>query len=375
VIARAVVAAAALVWIAPSIAAAPSPAGASPAAPQVVFHLSDPRISEASGIAAGIASPGVVYVHNDSGDSARFFALDAHTGRTLAVYAVPGATNVDWEDIAVAPDARGVPSVWLGDIGDNGATRSDVAIYRVDEPHVDRTRADVPARSPQPQVWRLRYPSGPVDAESLAVSTRGAAYIVTKSASGGSQVYAVPARPDASRVQPLRAIGSVHFGFTGTPGGPGPLGQLTATAADLSRGATLLVVRTYTDAYLWRVRGGDLAAAIRTRPVRLPLPAQPKGEGIAFDGARLLVDSETVGSQVYEIGLPPAIASPDTSHSAPAAAASASARSVRPRAALPTPPDSGQPGAPGWIQVGAGVLVVAMLITAGRVIGRGRRHR
>ena len=68
----------------------------------------DPRITEASGIAIGIASPGVVYVQNDSGDSARFFALDTRTGKTLATYTVPGAANVDWEDLAVARDRRGV---------------------------------------------------------------------------------------------------------------------------------------------------------------------------------------------------------------------------------------------------------------------------
>lgn len=51
-------------------------------------------------------SPGLLYVQNDSGDSARIFAVDARSGRTLAVYSVPGATNVDWEDIAVATDSR-----------------------------------------------------------------------------------------------------------------------------------------------------------------------------------------------------------------------------------------------------------------------------
>jgi len=72
-----------------------------------VFRFADSRIDEASGIGVGIASPGVVYVQNDSGDAARFFAVDASTGATLAVYSVPGAQNVDWEDLAVARDARG----------------------------------------------------------------------------------------------------------------------------------------------------------------------------------------------------------------------------------------------------------------------------
>src|SRR5262245_44525722 len=101
------------------------------AAAMLLFLVADPRIVEASGIATSIVHPAVMYVHNDSGDSARFFALDGHTGRTVATYTVPGATNIDWEDIAVARDRRGVPSVWLADIGDNDANRTEVRIYRV----------------------------------------------------------------------------------------------------------------------------------------------------------------------------------------------------------------------------------------------------
>ena len=344
--------------------------GASPAAAAarstVLFHLTDPRIDEASGIAAGIASPGVVYVHNDSGDAARFFALDARSGRTLGVYTVPGATNVDWEDICVAPDARGVASVWIGDIGDNHAARAEIDIYRVDEPHVDRTRSDVAARTSGPQLWRLRYPAGASDAESLAVSPTGAAYVITKSLSGSSTVYAVPARPDPTRVQVLREIGSVRFGFTATPGGPSVIGRLAATAADLSRDGRLLAVRTYTDAYLWRVHGDDVAAALRTAPVRIALPAEPQGEGIAFDGARLLVDSEHVGSAVYAVAVPAVL-------SAPTAPTGASPGGPTPSATAA--PGSERDRSPGWVPIGAGVLVGVLAIVTGAMRSRSRRRR
>jgi DNA-binding beta-propeller fold protein YncE len=260
----------------------------------LLFLIADPRIGEASGIAKSMLHPGVVYMHNDSGDSARFFALDVRTGRTVATYAVPSAINVDWEDIAVARDRRGLPSVWLADIGDNDARRTEVRIYRVDEP-----------RSPAsglPEVWRLRYPDGPHDAESLAVAPGGTAVIVTKSVLGSSAVYAVPARPGG--VQTLRRIGEIRFAFTGTPGGPNIAGQLTATGAAFSRDGTLLAVRTYTDAYLWRVVDGDVAAALHAAPVRVALPPQPQGEGIAVDGSRLLVNSEGRRSAVYAVPLP-----------------------------------------------------------------------
>ncbi len=270
-----------------------------------MFRFADTRIDEASGIGLGIASPGVVYVQNDSGDSARFFALDATSGATLAVYAVPGAQNVDWEDLAVARDARGVPSVWLADIGDNDATRSEVRIYRVDEPLVDRHRVGLQLTTASPSVWRLRYPDGPMNAEALAVAPGGASYVVTKSFLGDSSVYAVPADPDPARVQALRRIAGIQFSLTGTPGGPSIVGELTATGAALSADGRLLAVRTYTDAYLWPVSEGDVAAALRGSPARTPLPAQAVGEGIAIRGSTLLVDSEGVGSTVYAVAMPP----------------------------------------------------------------------
>jgi len=281
------------------------------AAPQLLFHIADSRIGEASGIARGIASPGVVYVQNDSGDSARFFALDARTGATLATYTVPGATNVDWEDIAVARDRRGVPSVWLADIGDNDANRAEVRVYRVDEPHV-RAGAGADETTAAPETWRLRYPGGPIDAESLAVAPGGAAYLVTKALLGGSTVYALPSRPSGA-VQTVRQIGEIRFQLTGTPGGPNQFGQLTATGASLSADGSVLAVRTYTDAYLWRVAHGDVAAAVRAAPVRVALPAQPQGEGIAVDDKRLLIDTEGAGSAVYAVPLPALTAAPPAS--------------------------------------------------------------
>lgn len=279
-------------------------AASASAEPTPVFRISDQRIDEASGIASGIRSPGVVYVHNDSGDRARFFALDAKSGQVLAEYDVPGVTADDWEDIAVAPDADGTPSVWLADTGDNTHARSEVQLYRVDEPAVDLSRHDVVTSTARADVWRLRYPSGPADAESLAVSPRGVPYVITKSLDGRSAVYSAPPTPDAATVRMLVRVGAIRFMFTGTPGPFAPIGQLTATGADLSRNGTRFVVRTYTDAYLWQVQDGDLAAALRTDPVHIALPAETQGEGVCFAGAYLLVDSEGVDSPVYRVPVP-----------------------------------------------------------------------
>src|SRR4051794_31240901 len=53
--------------------------------------VTDPAIDEASGIAASRANPGRWWVHNDSGDSARFFLID-HAAKVTATVDVDGAT-------------------------------------------------------------------------------------------------------------------------------------------------------------------------------------------------------------------------------------------------------------------------------------------
>src|SRR4029079_19547388 len=83
-----------------------------------LFTFRDPQIAESSGIVAATARDDVVFTHNDSGDTARFFAVDHH-GCTIGVFTAPGVTATDWEDIARGPGR----SLWLGDIGDNDAKR------------------------------------------------------------------------------------------------------------------------------------------------------------------------------------------------------------------------------------------------------------
>jgi hypothetical protein len=75
-----------------------------------------------------------------------------------------------------------------------------------------------------------------------------------------------------------------------------------AVAAD----GRLLVLRTYTDAYVWPAPDGDLEAALRTGdPRRIPLPATPQGEGVAVspDGRALLTSTEGLPGRVHEVPL------------------------------------------------------------------------
>ena len=273
--------------------AAVAAAGATPPTP--LFRYLDPAITESSGLAVSSYDDRVVFTHNDSGDAARFFAVDAATGRTLAAYRLPGATNVDWEDVAAAPDEAASPALWFADIGDNRGRRTEVVLYRVAEPRVSLDRSPGTANTGPPRRYRLRYPDGPHDAEALVVDPRrGGVYVATKSLSGRTAVYSVPSplRPGPPAV--LRLVATVELGL-----GAAVTGAAVAPAGDR------VVLRTYSTAYAWPLGADGVPAALRSPPIEVALPAMPQGESVAFrsDGA-LLVGSEGRHSPVYVVRLP-----------------------------------------------------------------------
>jgi Fe-S-cluster containining protein len=140
--------------------------------PPRAARLQDPALRECSGLVASPAQPGVYWAHNDSGNAPELFALDRE-GRALGRWRVD-APNRDWEDLAAGPDG-----LYIGDVGNNGRTRTVVQVHAVAEP-----RADVPPGTnalPVRRTWSLTYPEAPFDCEGLFV-TAGGGYLVEKTA-------------------------------------------------------------------------------------------------------------------------------------------------------------------------------------------------
>jgi hypothetical protein len=246
------------------------------------FRITDARITESSGLALSRAHPHTVWTVNDSGDSARVFAVDTRTGRTVGVHGF-GAPVWDVEALAIDPDGR----MLVGDIGDNTASRDLVRLFWFDEPELGETSGGWAS-------WELVYPDGPHDAEALAVHPlTGRVHIVTKGDPGG--VYALPAKPSRQGVNRLERLG------------PAPARATDAVFLDDGSG---LVVRTYTHATVL-----DGQTFLQAASARLPL--QPQGETVALapGGQGLLVGSEGRRSLVRQVPVPvratPTSGSPD----------------------------------------------------------------
>lgn len=232
-------------------------------------------VVEASGIVASRSQPGIYWVHNDSGDAARIFAIDT-TGAVRATYVLAGATATDFEDIALVPSGvAGVDQILVGDIGDNTRTRTEVQVLRFTEPVVpaSATTETVPAAAIA--TLRLRYPDGARNAESLLADPRnGQLTIVMKRQSNEAiRIYRAPANLASGSLTTLTDVGQLNLPGTGA----------NATAIDMSRDARTIAVRTYANVFLYNVGSGvAVHTALSTAPCAANAAAEPQGEAIAF---------------------------------------------------------------------------------------------
>lgn len=97
------------------------------------FQAANPLLNELSGVVLSRRVPGLLYAHNDSGDSARLFTLRLSDGATVGPasgYPLTGATAVDWEDMC--SDGK---NLFIADLGNNANMRRDLKIYTLADPN------------------------------------------------------------------------------------------------------------------------------------------------------------------------------------------------------------------------------------------------
>jgi hypothetical protein len=160
-------------------------------------------LAEISGIARSDRYPGVYWVHNDSDDEARVFAIDSEGKVLFPAYLeqryhgetevakrdpwpgihIPNASNIDWEDVALANG-----QLFIADVGNNANTRRDLGVYVLNEPNPLATQAAralrfLPIRYPEqesfPPTGTWRY-----DCEAIFVH-EGKIHLLTRHRKAG----------------------------------------------------------------------------------------------------------------------------------------------------------------------------------------------
>jgi hypothetical protein len=128
------------------------------------YGLDTERLDEASGLARSLLNPDILYSQNDSGGENAVFAVDT-MGRLQAKIVIEGVKNRDWEELATGIDPHsGIPYIYIGEIGDNGARYPSVAIYKVPEPSL--AMVDTLIIADTFETFNIQYEVGPRDAEA-----------------------------------------------------------------------------------------------------------------------------------------------------------------------------------------------------------------
>jgi len=248
-------------------------------------------LSECSGIVASRNNANVIWVHNDSGDSARLFALDTQ-GRRLGTYNL-NVTHTDYEDIGIGPGPlSNVSYLYVGDIGDNGESRSSIRVYQVPEPAVyARQYTNPPTVSVKGvRPITLNYPDSPHNAESLFLDPwTGDLFIVTKEVTTSRVFTTSQAALNSGTNVILTFVRNLTFNIP--------------SAADISPTGTEIIVRQEDFARLWtRTNDQSINNALAGPPVTIPVigtPTEPNGEAVTFDasGNGYYTLSETASAQ------------------------------------------------------------------------------
>ncbi len=263
-------------------------------APQQIGEITDPALTEISGLAPSRTGKGLWWVHNDSGDKPRLYVVNAK-GKLLARFAVPGARHRDWEDMAPGPGRNGKPALYIGDIGDNSRVRDDLRLYRVKEPDLSKGVKD--GETEMAEAFPFRYPDGRHDAEALFVDPKsGRPYIVTKIFSPPGGVYRFP--------MPLRADRKVTLERVSGAGAERISQLMLVTGAAASPDGKRAVVRTYLGAYeMARAGQGSFELLFDATPTPVKLAPEKQGEAISYapDGRSILTVSEKIPAPIYQI--------------------------------------------------------------------------
>jgi hypothetical protein len=260
--------------------------------------ITDSQLTEISGLTPSRRAKGVWWVHNDSGDQPRIFAVN-NRGQLLARFTVTDAKNVDWEDMASGPGPDGKPALYLADTGNNSASRGELTLYRVAEPSLGTASSKnvLIGETAAAEAFPFRYPDGKHDAEAIFLDPQsGRPYIVTKKMTPPCAVYRVPL--------PLQPGKTVTLEKVKTGKAIQAISQLAlVTGAATSPDGKRVVIRTYFTAVELARTGGKFESLFNAEPQTIKIPLEKQGEAISYtaDGKALVTTSEKIPAPLFQM--------------------------------------------------------------------------
>ena len=263
-------------------------------APIALGEVTDKRLAEVSGLAASRKNPGMLWVHNDSGNETELYLISTQ-GELLATYYLDQGVNFDWEDIAIGPGPEaGKTYLYVGDIGDNTAMYDERYVYRFVEPtYTETTTIDTITSYDRLGFF---YREGSVNAETLLLDPLTQNLFVLSKESDQIRVHQFhyPSVPPFR--QPAKLMTTLSFG------GFNLLDRLVA--GDISADGTEVLLKTYEHVLYWNRPDTSVSISelLRLPADTLPYWPEPQGEAIGFaaDGSGYYtLSEENLGADIY----------------------------------------------------------------------------
>ncbi|MGC4100769.1 hypothetical protein [Ferruginibacter sp.] len=261
----------------------------------ITGKLSAPLLNEISGAAFSQLNKNILYVHNDSGDSSRFFSINT-AGELLTTHVFTARPNsklgvLDCEDIAVGPGpVKGESYIYLADIGDNFHFRPSVQVYRFKEPATMQSRDTL-----KPTVLNLTYPKGPRDAETIMIDPKEKMIYIISKREDTVGIYRCPLNFNNNSNIVLQDCGKIFFEGKGK--------EKWIVAGDISSDGNSVLIKSVSKVYYWQRNGNEplYKTLQRTPAIQSRFTSHGQEESIAFapDGKGYYVMAEGKGTGIY----------------------------------------------------------------------------
>jgi len=229
------------------------------------------------------------WVHSDSADGPRAYALSITTGKIVGIAELPIASpeDIDIEDIAIGPgpDKR-LDYLYMADFGNDRRKKKSFEIHRSPEP-VIKTGPDFQAAttiSKSVETFTFTYPdpkTAVYDAQTLLVDPdTGEITIVTVGLQdmgkpGRSFIFRSDGPLSQTETNKLILVGTITFGY-------GPRDR--ATGGDVSPDGRWIIIRTNLEARIYARKPEQTVAQALLNPYKtITLAREYLGKAIAFD--------------------------------------------------------------------------------------------
>lgn len=221
-------------------------------------------ITEASGMAAGINNPDLLWTHNDSGNDPIIFLLD-EKGMDKGSFVLKGVENRDWEDMTSGPGPDEDKNyLYVGEMGDNTASYEQKYIYRFEEPILGD-----PEEIKIFDTISFKFPDGKRDAECLMIDPATKDLYIISKREPEVGVYRASYPQTTTGINMLEKLGSIPYH--------------NIVAGDISADGSGILLKTYSKILYWeRFKNEPILQALQKDPVQITYDPEPQGEAIAW---------------------------------------------------------------------------------------------